>query len=744
MLERIFRRGEWRMRERRVILPAALSVALACAALTCGRSAVAEISGDTYTAAQAAQGREAFIRYCADCHHSTLRGSGHGPPLVGPAFLGTWRGRKASELYAYARTRMAATVPASTTEDTWLAMVAYVLERNGVPPSDKPLTAGSAFVIEGGAAPAAAVAAATQAPAGASDGDEGTQNRGDGGVVWGGADSIMAAAVRAGRFVNREAPPTTPVTDEMLRNPPPGDWINWRGTQSAWGYSPLKQITPDNVGRLRLAWALTMREGSNQPTPLVHEGIMYLTHSGNVIQALEAATGELIWEYSYPYPPESKTLGGPTRNIALYDGKLFMTTYDAALVAIDARTGKQLWRAVKADWREGYTHTAGPVVADGVVVSGISGCERFKEGGCFITGHDPDTGKELWRTSTIALPGDPNDRTWAGLPPYRRAGSDNWIAGTYDPELKLFILGTSQAKPWVAASRGMSPKDAALYTNSTLALDPKTGRIRWYFQHVPGETLDMETAFERVLIDVGGTPAVFTAGKDGLLWKLDRRNGRFIDVVEMLPQNLFEKIDRRTGRVRYRADIINARIDDTISVCPSIYGGKNWQAMAYSPETGLLIIPLHQLCVEMTGRSVDMNIGGGGYGGESRVFHMPGVDGQLGRLSAYDVATLERKWTHTQRAMFMSGVLTTASGLAFVGDLDRWFQAFDVRTGKILWRTRLGSAAHGFPISYEVNGRQFIAVPAGLGVFKLMTAEQSPEIYQPSGGNMLYVFELAD
>jgi len=632
-----------------------------------------------------------------------------------------WARKSSRELLQYNRANMPPGGGTGLRDDEHLALIALILDSNSVPLPEAPLDITYQVSI------------ATGVP---------IKAEGEALDSWSDASTINDIAKSRSAFVNRRITDFRRVTQQMLNDPPAADWLSWRRTLDGSGYSPLQQVNTDNVNDLQLAWVIAMRDGSNQGTPLVHDGIMYLTHPGNLIQALDAATGDLIWEYAYRYPPESQTLGGPTKNIAIYGDKLFLATYDAAIVAIDARSGEQRWRTVKADYKLGYTHTAGPIVGDGVVISGINGCERYKQTGCFITGHDADTGKELWRTSTIALPGDAGDHTWADLAPEFRAGGDMWIAGSYDPHLNLFYIGTAQAKPWVATSRGMSTKDAALYTNSTLAIEPKTGRIRWHFQHVPGETIDMEVGFERVLVDGQGERWVLTIGKDGVLWKLDRTSGDYVDHAETLPQNLFASIDGKTGLVTYRQDIIDARIGDPIKTCPGIYGGHNWQSMAFSPQTRGLIIPLHQLCSDLVGRPVDRSVGAGGYGGDSRSYEMPSAHGRLGKLVAYDVDSMTEQWTHEQRAMFMTGVLTTAGGLAFVADLDRYFSAFDARTGKVLWQTRLGAPGHGYPISYGVKDEQYIAVPTGMGVFRAMTAVISPDIHQPANGQALYVFRL--
>jgi alcohol dehydrogenase (cytochrome c) len=537
-----------------------------------------------------------------------------------------------------------------------------------------------------------------------------------------------------------------PVTETMLRNPAPGDWLNWRRTDNAWGYSPLDQINRQNVNQLQLAWSWAMDDtGAGEAQPLVYDGVLYLPNPRGVIQALDGATGDLLWEYRPQAAPGSAPGGegrGVQRNIALYGDKIFGTTNDAHIVAVDARTGKLVWDTRVADARLGYTYTSGPIVVRGKVIAGITGCSRYKEDVCFITGHDAATGKELWRTSTIARPGEPGGETWGDLPLAFRAGSDAWIAGSYDAETNLVYWGTAQAKPWARAVRGTDGD--ALYTNSTLALDPDTGTMKWYYQHLPGETQDMDEVFESILVDVGGRKSLFKMGKLGILWQLDRTNGRFIRATDLGYQNIVQ-VNRETGKVTYLPDMI-PQIGTEVDMCPSTAGFKDWRAMAFSPQTNAFYIPMNLNCEKAVFGAIEKVLGGGGVGPVQRTdYKHPESGGNLGEFLAMDIRTGKVLWRHRTASPSNTAALATAGGLAFGGDWDRHMYAYDAATGKILWQTRLPTSAQGFPISYLAKGKQYIAMPAGVGGGSwstLIPTKLAPEIRRPNAGNSILVFAL--
>ncbi len=549
------------------------------------------------------------------------------------------------------------------------------------------------------------------------------------------------ALVAIATLAAAQAPAVRPVTDAMLAEPPPESWLNWRRTRDGWGHSPLDQITRDNVGQLRMVWSWAMEAGSQQTTPIVHDGVMFLASPGNILQALDAATGDLLWEYRREFPT-ARGRGRPNRNISIYEDKIILNTADANIVALDTRTGNVVWEAEVADADKGYYYTGGSLVVGGKVISGMAGCLRFWDDGCFITAHDANTGRELWRTSTVARPGEPGGDTWGDLPMMFRGGGDAWITGTYDAGLGLTFWGVAQAKPWAQVSRRTDGD--ALYTSSTLALDPDTGEMRWYYQHHPGESHDMDEVFERVLVEVDGRPSVFTMGKLGILWQLDRETGQFIKATDLGYQNLVD-IDPTSGSMSFRPGMM-PQLNVELEFCPSHSGLKSWRAMSYSPKTEAFYIPLTLNCQRSIYSDVEWRQGGGGAGMVAREnFIHPDSDGNLGEFVAMHVSG-EILWSHRKRTPYTSAALTTAGGLVFVGTFDRQAYAYDVETGEQLWETRLPTSVQGFPITYAVDGRQYVALPAGIGGGSWTTVplELTPEKRRPNAGNGLFVFALPD
>jgi len=550
----------------------------------------------------------------------------------------------------------------------------------------------------------------------------------------------------------------TPVTDAMLLDPPGGEWLMWRRTYDHWGYSPLDQIDISNVGSLRLAWAWTMEGGMQETTPLVHDGVMFLPQACDFVEAVDARDGTLLWDYRRARVEHSAPLACANRNATLYKDRLYIATHDAYLVALEARTGAVVWERKVGEWELGQHYSGGPMIIKGRVVAGMSGCYLINTR-CWISAHDADTGEEIWRTYTIPGDGEPGEETWNGVPAEERLGGSAWMPPSYDPELNLIYSGVGVPIRWGAVQRG-TEDGAVLYTNSTLALDADTGKLVWYFQHLPGDEWDQDHPFARLIVETEVAPSadevawvnpglvpgerrkVVTGlpGKPALVWTLDAATGEFLWARETSYQNVIVGVDVANRHGIGNPALQHLEIGQETLVCPSLNGGGiNWQSVAYSPDTNALYAPSNDTCMTYALNPSQPGLGDYHDSAEYRRVDMPGSDGQVGHFTAVDVRTGRTLWARQQRAGFGGSVLTTGGGLVFATDDARRFRAFDARTGDVLWDQLLNSSAGGFPVSYEVDGVQYIAIAAGGGPnYRTLT----PEIRQRPGGNMLFVFRL--
>ena len=542
-----------------------------------------------------------------------------------------------------------------------------------------------------------------------------------------------------------------PITDDELLNPNPSDWINWRRTIDGQGYSPLEQINRNTVKNLQLVWSWETPAGTDQVTPLVHDGVMYLPSRSGVV-ALDAVTGDEIWSHLRRRPaPADETLpnnqrpGIARRNIAIYGDKIFAGTSGAQLIALDARTGDVIWEHQVANGELGFQYTSGPIIVKGKVIAGITGCEYYKDEVCFISAHDPDTGAEVWRTSTIARPGEPGGDTWGDLSLRYRAGADAWIPGSYDADANLIYWSTAQPKPWASAQRGT--EGAALYSNSTLALNPDDGTIEWYFQHIPAETHDLDEVFELVIVNRQGSRSLFKMGKIGVLWELDPKTGDYLNAWDLGFQDIVDINENGQGILR-RERIPELHVP--VDYCPGPGGLKNLWAMAYHPETEAFYIPLTPGCAHSVFKPLEEEpaIGGGGVGPADRQFTAhPKSPDHLGDFVAMSSRTGEVLWRRPSRLQYGTAALTTGGGLVFVGNIDRHMYALDARDGNVLWQTRTPTATDGFPITYAVDGRQFLAVPSSTGWFLAWNNARQvfPEVQRPrTRGSVMQVFALPE
>jgi alcohol dehydrogenase (cytochrome c) len=540
-----------------------------------------------------------------------------------------------------------------------------------------------------------------------------------------------------------------PVTAERLRSPGPGEWLMNRRTYDGWGYSPLAQITAANVSRLQPAWIVsTGALNGHESALLVSGGVMFAATPGNQVMALDVRTGTVLWRYRRPLEPSVIARHPTTRGVALYGDKVFLAANDAVLVALDARTGRVAWTTTVAENRNGYYMTLAPLIADGKVVIGTSGGELGIRG--FLAAFDPGTGKPIWKTYTVPAPGEPGSETWPKGEQWKTGGAPVWVTGNYDPETNLTYWGTGNGGPWMGDQR---PGDN-LYTASTIAVDAATGAIKGHFQYTPNESWDWDEVSPPLLIDFvrdGRTvKGLVDVARNGYLWFLERSSGaiRYIGSTPHVKHNVFRGVDPVTGR----PDVDPARkpgTGRTAEFCPSHWGGKNWPPIAFSPQTRLIYVPANEnLCTSMEGLPVSYVPGSAFTGARNSLSIVPGAT-HIGEVQAWHVDTGQRAWTRPLGWSSTWGpMLATGGGLVFSGGTsDRKFRAFDARTGAVLWEVATNSGVIGQPSSFEIDGRQYIAVQSGWGIdargmqTRLNTARpgEFPEV--PEGG-AIWVFAL--
>jgi len=707
------------MSRRAWIVCAALAIGFGGIFLTRTAAQTGPVS-PTFTAAQATAGSKLYEQQCAGCHGSNLDNGEFGPPISGEEFLTRWGNRRVDEVFDFIQGMMPPAAPGSLTAEQVTNLAAFILQKNSVAISDQPLPSDPAALSK---------------------------------MIMPTPTNGFLGGLSNGVTLPPPPHPTpnpldriTPVTDAMLRNPPDSEWLTWRRTQQVDGYSPLSQINKNNVDRLRVAWAWALPNGPNEATPLVHDGVMFVYGHGDVVQALDAATGDLLWQYSRRLP--KNIAPSYKKSIAIYGRNVFVATSDVHLVALDVRTGDVKWdRPLVPSGIPGFRQSGGPVVAKGKVFIGTSGAAP---GGNYIVAFEAESGKELWRFNTIPKPGEPGGNSWNGLPVEKRSGSSVWNPGSYDPETDLLFFGPSptyDTAPLRNRIDDPSMNNDALYTNCTIALNPDTGKLVWYYDHLRNDQWDLDWAFERQIfnMNVKGQMrrVVVTAGKIGIFDVLDAKTGKYLTSMDLGYQNLVKAIDPETGFKTVDREHITPGDGTSKFVCPHSEGGKNWIPDSYNPKTKLIYVPLVESCQDLA------PVAPGERGLLSTGVRLslrppPNTDGNYGRLEAINLETKKSVWVHRQRATSTTGALDTAGGIVFAGYVDRGFSAFDDATGKELWHIRLTDVPNSNAISYSVNGKQYIAViAANGGNHARLFMRMMPEIRNPANRSAsVWVFEV--
>lgn len=670
----------------------------------------------SYTLAQAAAGEAAYQQQCVACHGDNLEGFELAPSLSGDFFTRRWGGKAVAELAAELR-RMPPEQVDGLDDRVYSNILAYLLQQNGAEAGDNPLPSEVAAMNE------------ILIPAQVIRRQRSPRQR-------------LAYLSNGPILPNSRLDDLRPVSNEMLRNPPADDWLVWRRTHANLGHSPLDQINKGNVSDLRMAWNWALPPGANMMTPLVHDGVLFAYSAGDIVQAIDASSGDLLWSFQRELDSD-KPLNSK-KGVAIYQDKIIVPTSDIHLLALEARTGKLAWDH-KIDTGDEQDHwmKAAPMVVNGKAIIGLTG-QLAIAGGNFIVAIDLETGAEAWRFYTVARPNEPGGNSWNGMPVMERTGGSVWVPGSYDPELNLVYFGPAPTYDTDAlrvplALPGITTD--ALYTNSTIALDADTGELVWHFQHVRNDQLDHDWAFERQIISlpVNGQmrKAVVTGGKEAIFEALDAATGEYLFSIDMDMQNVFSEIDPRNGDKTPYPDAIPepGQVLQGLSldgICPKALGARNMQSTSYNPNTGILYIPLQDTCIE---RST---------GQRWQKYPNSDEEGLWGLVKAVNLETREEVWTRRQVAPPASGHLTTDSGLLFRGTVDRWFQAIDQDSGEVLWQQRLDNSPSSYPITYRVDGKQYVAVATNSGSYHANGMERIAGITNPPSGASLWVFALPD
>lgn len=677
---------------------------------------------DTNVGSGSAAGQSDYLAHCASCHGETLDG-GFGPALRGKAFKAKWAAMSPDALIKNIAETMPPANPGGLPKATYQKIAAFVGKSNGIEPEGN----------EAGASPTP--------PAAASDAGADEYASGGVGDIVRNEDAVYHQVIAA-RSTKLAA--LSSVNETTLRNPPPADWLQWRRTDDGNGFSPLERITRVNVDTLSLAWAKALPAGTNAITPLVHDGVMFINSAGTVM-ALDVRNGDVLWRYTRPV--EVTPLGPPVsqpKSMAIFEDMLFVPALDNHIVALNIHSGAVVWERLVEKTKGDLRMTSAPIVVRGKLIIGTAGCFRpILPRGCFIVGLNARTGAELWRFHTVPVNNEPGADTWNGAAADKRTGGGVWTAGAYDPATKLVYFGTGQTYhigSLMVPGGKVSRSNSGLYTDTTLALNPDTGKLVWHYQHMARDVWDLDWSFERMLFDINynGTKrrVVATMGKLGILDVLDARTGKYLLSYDVGLQNLVTGIDQRTGRKITDLDK-EPRPDRPASICPFAIGVRNFPATSYDPTRGLLYVPLGDSCMELAwNKAADPDI-----------VYSPrphtDADGNNGRFMAIDVAGKKERWTARYRAPVISAALATAGGVVFEGGRDRQFRALDSDTGKLLWKIQLDNVPAGSPISFGENGEQYVAITTGGGHPNDFTrSSQTPEIEPAATGTTLWVFKL--